>query len=427
VIIGFSKHGRGEGDRAVGYLTDGMATAIPYLTNATRRGRERTPAPVVLGGNPEITRRLINQVPFTRRYTSGVLSFEEKAVSPEVEQRIMDRFEEAAFAGLPKDNYNMLWVRHTHAGRHELHFLSPAVDLETGKALNINPPRKSTRELFDTLRRLLNDEHGLSDPDDPARARLLRVPSYLGKGKGTRGDLRTTVTRCLEGKLQTGQVKNRDGVLRLLSEAGYTVTRAGEGYITVVDQTGNRCRLKGAVFEKDFAGAPLALPSARLSPEERRELQAKLETLLAARAAFNTKRYGVKTREVEPLEALAERTEHLKSGESHDRTGTSAGFSLRAIDERVACARRDLDAAVARARGGVCAWRGRASALGWAGEELERATGALGEQLGPALARFEERTLTASIYRRYGVRTATPEREEEMVLEQERESYVASV
>lgn len=424
MIIGFSKHGRGEGDRAVGYLTDGMATAIPYLTNATRRGRERTPAPVVVRGSPELTRRLINQVPFTRRYTSGVLSFEEKTVSPGVERKIIDQFEAAAFAGLPKDNYNMLWVRHTHAGRHELHFLSPAVDLETGKALNINPPRKSTRELFDTLRRLVNDEYGLSDPDDPARARVLRVPSYLAKRKGTRGDLRTTVTRYLEGKLQTGQVKNRDDVLRVLSEAGYSVSRASEGYITVVDQAGKRCRLKGAVFEKDFAGAPLALPSARLLPEERRELEAKLENLVVARAAFNTKRYGVKTREVEPL---AERALHPAHEGHHDRVGAPACYSPTAADERIIEARRSLDAAVGRTHSRVCAWRGRASALGRAGEELERTTGALGEQLGPALEQIEERTLTASIYRRYGVRTATPGREEEMVLEQERESYAASV
>jgi hypothetical protein len=43
----------------------------------------------------------------------------------------MDAFERVAFAGLEPDRYSILWVRHRHAGHHELHFVTPRVELAT--------------------------------------------------------------------------------------------------------------------------------------------------------------------------------------------------------------------------------------------------------------------------------------------------------
>ena len=52
----------------------------------------------------------------------------------------MDGFERVAFAGLEPDRYSILWVRHQHAGHHELHFVTPRMELVSGKSLNIHPP-----------------------------------------------------------------------------------------------------------------------------------------------------------------------------------------------------------------------------------------------------------------------------------------------
>src|SRR5688572_9714558 len=77
----------------------------------------RIPPPVVLRGNPELVRRLIDSLAFKRKYTSGVLSFAEppEAITPEMCKRIMDDFEQVAFAGLEKDQYAMLWT-HVQGG-----------------------------------------------------------------------------------------------------------------------------------------------------------------------------------------------------------------------------------------------------------------------------------------------------------------------
>jgi len=93
-----------------------------------------------------------------------------------MERDIMDRFEAVAFAGLDCDQYTILWVRHEHAGHHELHFVTPRVELTTGKSLNICPPGRGARAAYDDFRSMINAEYGLADPDDPARERDIQHP-----------------------------------------------------------------------------------------------------------------------------------------------------------------------------------------------------------------------------------------------------------
>ena len=125
MIVGFSKHSKGSGSGPVGYMIQALSPD----------GTARTPAPVVVRGDAELVRRMIDALPFERTYTSGVLSFAPgEVITPTMEQAIMDGFERVAFAGLEPDRYSILWVRHLHAGHHELHFVTPRVELVTGKS-----------------------------------------------------------------------------------------------------------------------------------------------------------------------------------------------------------------------------------------------------------------------------------------------------
>src|SRR5688500_2996885 len=110
---------------------------------------------------------MIDSLPFKHRYTSGVLSFAPgEVITPAMEKAIMDGFERVALAGLQPDQYSILWVRHQHAGHHELHFVVPRVELVTGKSLNIAPPGRESRALFDMFRSWVNSLYGLAAPDD---------------------------------------------------------------------------------------------------------------------------------------------------------------------------------------------------------------------------------------------------------------------
>lgn len=52
----------------------------------------------------------------------------------------------------------MLWVRRTHKGRVELHFVTPRMELVSGSSLYIAPP--GYQRDYNALRDALNKEHG---------------------------------------------------------------------------------------------------------------------------------------------------------------------------------------------------------------------------------------------------------------------------
>ncbi|PSB06141.1 hypothetical protein C7B62_23600, partial [Pleurocapsa sp. CCALA 161] len=108
MLVKFFARGTGGGRGPVEYITrlDDPATKKP-----------RSPAPLVIRGNPVITRRLIDSLQFKHKYRSGVLSFAPEDAPTEREiKAIIDSFERYAFAGLDRDAYNTLWVKHTHTG-----------------------------------------------------------------------------------------------------------------------------------------------------------------------------------------------------------------------------------------------------------------------------------------------------------------------
>jgi hypothetical protein len=88
----------------------------------------------------------------------------ERLISKTEEKEIILRFESVAFAGLRAHQFQCLWIRHSHLGRTELHFLVPKNELTSLKALNINPPRLRKEGLYDAFRKLTNDEFNLKDP-----------------------------------------------------------------------------------------------------------------------------------------------------------------------------------------------------------------------------------------------------------------------
>lgn len=250
MIVGFSRHGKGKG-----------SGPVEYLINEKRSGRANSP-PTVLRGNPQNTRKLIDSLKFVHKYTSGVLSFAPgERITEEMEEKIMDRFEKLAFAGLAEDQYNILWVRHSHAGHHELHFVAPRVELSSGKSLNMKPPGERTQQHFDDFRSEINARYGLSDPTDPDRTRNVASPAQELKiaAQATRNgnkppdNMRELIDAVLTQRAVEGLIRNRDDVLSHAKELGLEITRAGKEYITVSEpNSGQRWRLKGPLYARDY-------------------------------------------------------------------------------------------------------------------------------------------------------------------------------
>lgn len=312
MIVGFATRGQGRGAGPVGYCV--KTTVI----QAKKEAVTRDPPPTVLRGDPAATEQLIDSLEFRYRYKSGVLSFAPgETITPEMERSIMDRFEKVAFAGLHPDQYNILWVRHEHAGHHELHFVTPRVELTTGKSLNICPPGRGARAAYDDFRSMINAEYGLADPDDPARERDIQHPpgdrkavewGELGLPEGVsaakrRIELRELAHSMIAKRVEAGLIRDRDSLLEQVQELGFSVTRSSKSSITLLhpdDPDATRFKLKGAIYGAGWqlestleaANQPRERDYSRSDSGAAERYAERVEGHIRKRAAYNRSRYA---------------------------------------------------------------------------------------------------------------------------------------
>jgi len=311
--------GQGRGAGPVDYVTGPLG--LEFQSNGEIRRDPvtrkpityvRDPAPVVVAGDPAMTEALIDSLEFKFKYTSGVLSFapEDGLLDPEKEKAVIEDFERVAFAGLDKDQYDILWVRHTHQDRHELHFIVPRVELATGKSLNIAPP--NYQKYFDPWRSLWNARENWAEPDDPDRSRVLKglggheekiKAANLRAGLAAGTGPKQAITDYLIARIEAGMIENRAGIVAALEEADLEINRQSKDYLSVRIEPGAKpLRLKGVIYEQDFkrerfigeiATQNEAGPGADRDPGAERiaDLERDIEAAMSRRAEFNRGRY----------------------------------------------------------------------------------------------------------------------------------------
>ncbi len=293
-------HGKGNGK-----------SPTHYLVRLDYPNRKENP-PVVLRGDVNETQQIIDSLSTQWRFTAGVLSWHpDDVISSEKEQEIMDAFENLAFAGLEKEQRNILWVRHSHAKHHELHFVIPRVELYGGKAYNPCPP--GWQKSFDVLRDYFNIKENWARPDDPTRARLY-VPEQAdlknarlirwGKTplkKEEREQAKEALHTYLIQQIECGKIKNKTNIIQILQDIGLQINRQGKDYITVVDPTSKeKLRLKGAMYAEQFDLIDRENQNQSRTGTERNRsntqaelsrLAGELEHVIQRRTEYNRKRY----------------------------------------------------------------------------------------------------------------------------------------
>ena len=319
-------HGTGEGDKP-----------SRYLVRPDYPGRDTAP-PQVLRGDPAMTRALIDSIERRWKFTSGALSWHpDEKISEAQEEEVMDAFERVAFAGLEADQRNILWVRHIHAGHHELHFLIPRLELSSGKDFNACPP--GWQKDFDVFRDLFNWREGWARPDDPARtrdelpkkadlfkARMARWGKEIHESEHDRA--KEVIHAFLKEKVTQGLVRNREEVLSALKEQRLRINREGRDYISVIaSDSGMKMRFRGGFYARGWTPkVAQGEESAEKKKETARRMVARLqpafERVIEKRAACNIKRYPAKWREFPDEEVLL--LPQLQEDTIHDRNRTDA-------------------------------------------------------------------------------------------------------
>lgn len=305
MLIKFFRNGKGAGAGPVGYLVADKVLAYDDNRDLIRDADgqpmsvKREPLPEVLRGNPDRTEALIDASRHQWTYRAGVISFAaEDAPTEEQRAEVMDGFERLAFAGLDPTQYDMLWVRHTHEDRVELHFCTPRLELISGRSLNIAPP--GYENAFGSLRDVMNQRHGWADPMELERIQEVRDTIETP----TRAQGRDELHAWLQDQISVGFVTDRASMLDALVDAGFDIPRAGKAYLTAQDpETGERWRLKGDIFHEDWQADPVEREAERAARRNQagtrrldlipaQELQDRFEEHCGRRAAYHRERYA---------------------------------------------------------------------------------------------------------------------------------------
>ena len=297
----FLERGTGSAAEAAAYL----------LADKDAAGKPRARVEV-LRGDPTLVAAIADGLPFQHRYTSGVCAWSaEDAPTRAQIERFIDEFEKTAWSGLDPERY--VWAAVAHwddAGGVHVHKFAARCDLATNLSLNVAPP--GWQEVFDPLRDAFNYTYGWSRPDDPARARPTRPASgrvhrwraARRAGQDVEPDAREEIGEHLLGLVAAGKVKDRAGVVAALEGRGYEVPRQGEHYVTARNrETGERWRLRGALYERGFDGDQWLREAPEPSGDRERaaggadparaaEAWKKVEEKRRRRADYHRTRYG---------------------------------------------------------------------------------------------------------------------------------------
>ncbi len=281
MIVKFHARGVGKGSGPVDYLL------------GKRRDREGA---TLDRGSPSEVQELIDSSPYAKKYTSGVLSFEESDLPRETKDHIMSSFEKALLPGLEADQYSCLWVEHRDKGRLELNFVVPNVELQTGKRLQPYFDR-ADKPRINAWKTGMNATLKLHDPDDPLHKRELVTPRNLPVQKQ---EAARAITDGLLSLAQNGDIQDRTQVVEVLERSGFQVVRQTSKSLSIADPEGGRnIRLKGMMYEQDFrfgAGLREEIEAAsaryRAASQERiREAREVYRTGVEIKRAENQRRY----------------------------------------------------------------------------------------------------------------------------------------
>jgi len=266
----------------------GGVSAINYLLNE----REEEGTAKVIKGNEQLTRKIIHKISNKQKVTVGVLSFEEKRIPDFIKEEMMQSFEETLFAGMDKNDYNILWVEHNDKGRVELNFVIPKINLSTKKALQ---PYYHMQDfpLLDKWQQMQNESYAplVSNPKDPAKKRSVRTNI---KNLELVQDYKS-LDELIQESVTGLNFSSRDELIQELQNHGYKITRQNDQGISI--KLPNKARAKkftGGIYEqwnsvgelkkkfsatereiKEFSGRDTHKEHKRLEAEYRRYLQDK--------------------------------------------------------------------------------------------------------------------------------------------------------
>lgn len=303
--IKFLDHGKGSAAKASAYVLD----RLDHLGNI-RAGVE------VLRGDATTFNAICDASPHLWKYTSGVIAWSKEDDPTDAQiQEVLNDFEQHSFAGLDPSQYHLFAVLHTDQdGSKHIHVLTPRLDIQSGKSLNIAPPGHEKH--FDSLRDYFNTKYEWSRPDDLLLMQTTQEPNHIAKLNAQAKNIFTsedleTLTKTQFSKvtdnyvktlLMTQTVENRADIVECIEQAeDVKSVKQSKAFLAVTLNNGVTHRLKGDFYHEQFE---IGLYSERLRAEAEsrptadeltqaiRDAKSIRDDYRAKRAAYNSKQHA---------------------------------------------------------------------------------------------------------------------------------------
>jgi hypothetical protein len=268
----------------------------------------RFPLPQALTNNRTTVEYAIKHTPHKYKYSSGVIAFAPDDTNKlnadfSIESGYRAFIEKLVFSGLPKSDQLIEWVRHSHAGNIENHFIIPRLNLRTGKYFNPHYP--SAEKDFILVRDYMDLLYKLQSPTDPNRVAKFGHISPYDKNI----ELKKSIYKDIASHLKIGSLTDRKSIIRWLNDDESKETYS---ILDIVEKQDHiRLFIKGKTKAVRIYGSLFSATSSQqlqekleLYEQEPTEIEqkkqlawlySKLEERIAARAEFNCKRYSTVT------------------------------------------------------------------------------------------------------------------------------------
>ena len=269
----------------------------------------------VLRGNPDQVTAVAESLDFKHTYRSAVIAWhKDDQPTPEQIQEVLNDFERVAFAGLEPNQYTYYAVWHGESnGAGHIHIITPRVELQTGKSMNIAPP--GWQSTYDLIVDKYNTKYEWASPKELHRQHLVINDKLKIHADTPQIEAKKMLDKAVIDRIDAGLIKDHGDIKAYLADFG-EITREGKDYISLKPKGFKKAiRLKGVVYGREFNAE-------RFSKEVRAEQRERSQTGAEDRG-----------REVKRIESAITRTIEQRAEYNRGRYDYKALQLQRGIDQ----------------------------------------------------------------------------------------------
>ena len=194
----------------------------------------------------------IKEKNFKNPFITGVLSFEEKDIDPELKTKIMNDFEDMMFSGIdPENRPPVIWIQHKDKNRLELNYTT-FNSLMNKKHFQCYY-HLSDKKLFNSFCEKINYENNISSVLDVQehKARNTLVNTLNNKIPEEKKAVVEKLQEEILSKIITEEINNREELISFIQSKNIIINRVRENAISIkFSKEDKPISLKGDIYEE---------------------------------------------------------------------------------------------------------------------------------------------------------------------------------